>query len=398
MTDSPPPHPPLVQSVVGSEEFDVRQLAHEVWSSRGRVVAMTVLGALLGVVASWASTINLSEGLFLTPGLTVADYKRYEAAFGNQPRLHEFLETGGHSGNPAAALVSRVIERPALRARAIRPEFSFTDRDARTFGVKMEEPGSLVGIRLTLEHSEAPDVAPVRLLAEYVRDTIVKIDLESFLLDACLAYGNLERAMRNEKLQADFEITQNETRAEALRAIIERTPQAASIDSRQVITLKEGDERFLSPVTQLVGAEMTIAGLRIDQAKRERDALAAAIKSRYFCEARTMLQEPAIGQAFLDKLPALQQRVFEGRDMTDSVVEHTFNELEIQRKNWLDKYFDRIRFVVAPEGAQIRVRKLGLVAGFLLGLLFGVLGGILLAALRGWWRSNRALITADDAG
>src|SRR5688572_7720543 len=86
-----PAHP--APSAVDADEvlIDFRRLAHAIMRRKWVVIASMLLGAAAGYFASVQSTRYVSEGLLLMPNVALGDYKRYEVALANRPRLDSFL-------------------------------------------------------------------------------------------------------------------------------------------------------------------------------------------------------------------------------------------------------------------------------------------------------------------
>lgn len=390
------PETPTPPAARAADEIDLRQLVHVLWQYRRSVILVAALGVALGGAMSWLSTRYRTEGLFLTPKLDLPSYKPLEASFASRPTLEAFLRQSGQTESRAATLLRDMVEVPGALGRAVQPVFAFTDRDAKQFGVQVDEAG-IVGLRLTLEEKGKFSDAPVRLLGEYMRDTRIKVELEDQLLEACRENGMRERELRNEQLQSDFALRQQQERAETLRAIAARTSSRDAGAGRQLVSLENGGERFLSPVTQLVAVEVAISEIKLADERRERDLVTAGLRREFYCRAGGELKSDALmGTAFLEALPAIQREVFEDQDMTRDIVEHTANTLSIQQAVWQNHYVEKMRFVTAPEDAQTRVRRPGMAVGVLLGGTLGALAGVLLALLRAWWRVNRAAVVAED--
>jgi LPS O-antigen subunit length determinant protein (WzzB/FepE family) len=382
-TNSPAPRQP------GDDEaIDIEKLIQAIWRHRWWVVLATIAGGLLGYGASVMGTRYLSSGLLLTPEVQIGDFKRYEAAMNNPTRMERFLEASGKSAEPVARVMRALVDEPGALAEAVRPEFSFTDRDAKQFGIKMADAGELVGIDLTLRQKQPDMQAPVLLLAEYVRETAISVDLESTILKGCLDNEVREQELRNEQLEGEFQVAQLEDRAARLREIIARLP-ASAVEVRQVVSIENGGDRFLPPATQLASTEIRIADLRVDEVKRKREQAAAEIRKAYYCEARKMQAEGGSGRDLLLSLPGLRQQVMTGRDLSVNVVEQTANALELQSRQWSNRYLSRVRFVASPLGAQMLERRPGRLTGVALGLAIGALLGMVLAVMLSWWGQHR---------
>lgn len=381
------------------DEIDLRQLVAVLWRQKLMIAAVGVIGSALGVGSSLASTKYVSDGLFLTPGVSAGNYKRFGNVFSSGPRLQQYLQSTNQASTAEGQLLYTLADDPNRLSDALKPEFAFTDKDQKTFGVKVtenDEPGAMIGVRIEFKHKEPTNGAPVTLLAEYVRDTVIRVNFESTMLARCADFRTREQELRNAQLSNDFAITQEERRVATLRDIIARNPEAAVSDSRQIVSLERGSERFLSPSAQLVAAEIQIADMKLAEVRRERDRIASALKRDYYCQAQQALQQPTTGRAFLGALGNIQTTVFQGQDKSIDIIEQTWNELDVERTNWTNTYLQAMRFVASPEGTEVKERKPGLALGVALG---GVLGGMLavmVAFIRAWWRNNRdQIITAS---
>lgn len=382
--------PPNIQSY--DDEIDLRELVLSLWRQKILIVAVSTLGAALGIGVSLNSTRYVSEGLFLTPGVSAANYKRFETVFSSSPRLQNYLQRTGQVDTTDGALLFEMADSPGRISEVLKPEFAFTDKDQRVFGVKIspdDDPGAMIGVRIRFAHSAPTGGTPVTLLGEYVRDTVIRVTFEGNMLARCAEYQTREQELRNAQLANDFAITQEEKRATTLREIIARNPEAAAIDSRQIVSIERGSERFLSPAAQLVAAEILIADMKLAEVRRERERVASALKRDYYCGAQQALQQATTGRTFLEELQSIQSAVFQDQDKSIDIVEQTWNELDVERTNWLNTYLERIRFVAPPEGTEIRERKPGLALGLVLGGMLGGMLGVFTALIRSWWRGSR---------
>jgi hypothetical protein len=235
--------------------------------------------------------------------------------------------------------------------------------------------------------------APVRQLAEYVRDTVIRINFEDSMLARCAEFRAREQKLRNEQITDEFGISQEKKRVATLREIMARTPGATAIDNRQIMSLeKAGSERFLSPAAQLVAAEIQISDLKLGGISRERDLVKSTLKRDYYCSAQQTLQKLVTGRAFLEELRNIQSVVFQNQDKSIDIVEQTWNELDVERESWINTYLQGMRFVAPPEGTETVQRQPGLAPSVVLGGLLGGMFGVMFALVRGWWRGSRDAI------
>lgn len=372
------------------DEIDLRQLVAVLWRQKALIAGIGVVGAALGVGASLLSTKYVSDGLFLTPSVSTSNFKRYENVVSSGARLKQYLQATGQNTSSDGQLLYQLAESPQKLGDAVRPEFAFTDRDQKTFGVRAndEDQGALLGARIRFAHKEPTGGTPVILLAEFVRDTIIRVDMESTTLAQCSRFRTREQELRNAQIENDFAIHQEKTRLANLRDIIARTPDTGAMDNRQIVSLEKGSERFLAPAAQVIASEIQIADMKLADAKRERERIASALKRDYYCQAQQALGQQTTGRAFLEELENIQAAVFQGQDKSIDIVEQTSNELDVERDNWASTYLSSMRFVTSPEGGELKERKPGLALGLVLGGMLGGMLGVMVALVRGWWRNT----------
>jgi hypothetical protein len=382
----------LTDQAFVDDEIDLRQLVRTLWLQRRIIAGIFIVGTLLGIGAGLYSTHYVSDGLFLMR-VPVNAYKSYENALFNGPRLQHFFKISGHQNEPAAVLLKPLVDKPKTLREALIPVFGFTDKDARALGVKVEQSDFLTGIRLIHEGRRPSGGAPVLLLAEYVRDTVIRVEMGVTMLESCMKYRAREQILRNEQIKNDFDIEQQERRVQTLKDIVASRPDAVIPDSPRSVPLEKGAERYLSPVSQLVAAEILISDMKLDETARERERIASALKRDYYCQAKKTLDQSITGEKFLAGLAPIQAAVFKGQDMNAEIVEQTWNELDIELTDWTNRYLREMRFVASPEGAEIYERKPGLALGAILGGMLGGMLGIFCALILAWWRANRDAIT-----
>lgn len=382
MMQNPAPPP-----AAGDEEaISLIDLVRILWRRRWIIGGLAGFGALLGLGASLASLRYVSEGLFLTD-IPIEAYKRYENAVLNGPRLAQFMRKNGTENAETSARLLKLAGDTAAFGKALQLESSFTDKDARALGGQTGKENRLF-FRLRYESPEPAGSAPLVLLGEFVRDAIIRVDMEETTLRQCNGERVREQSLRNAQIQNAFDIRQEEARAATLRTLAARHTEASDRNARQIVAVDKGTERFLPLPAQLVAAEIRIADMRLADVGREREREAAVLRRDYYCKAQEALQARPSGRAFLAELGNIQQAVFEGKDRNADVVEQAWNELELQRRDWTSTYLDFMRFVVTPDGGEVRERKPGIALGMVLGgLLGGVLGSFWVLMQR-WWRGD----------
>jgi LPS O-antigen subunit length determinant protein (WzzB/FepE family) len=378
-------------NVSEDDEIDLRQLFHTLWLQR-KVIGQFVLAcALIGILIAQMSTKYVSEGVLQTGQINASNYKRYESVLLTGANLEKFLALNKQANKETAELVTGLSLSAARLKDAIKPEFAFTDKDQKLLGVKSSasDGGAMIGLRLSFEHSEPTLGAPVLLLGDYVRDTLLRVDLEGAVNSECLSNQTVAQSLRIAQIKDEFSTKQELARAKTLRGL-----NGKGGEVRQLVSLDKGGERFLSPQAQLNAVEITISELQLAQINRERDLKSSALRQAYFCEAVKVLQKPVNTDVVLEDMKAIQDVVFKDQDKTVPIIEQTGSELNLQRLGWENTYLRGMRFVSSPEGSEVKTRKPGRATGLLLGALLGGLMGIVFVFIRQWWRANKAEITA----
>lgn len=387
-----------------SDEIDLRQVAAVLWRKKTVILSLGLLGCAFGLAASVLSTRYVSSGLLQIPtsiradteSVNAANYKRYENMLFDPRNLQQFLK---HLPNdtPGYTEVSQLAANPNALRKTITPEFSLTEKEQRALGVKLsaEQAGTLLGFRMRYAAPTPSHGTALELLGEYLRDTVLRLDLRRYMAEQCERSQAREIELRNEQLKADFFIQQEEQRLQYLKRLLAQNPTSNSTDSRQIISLDNNGARYLSPRVHLTATEIAIADARLGQSERDRDTLASKIKKTYYCEATRLQAEDMLARVYLDRLPALQAAALEGQDKRRSIVEQTANDLALQRQAWRDNYLRAMRYVSPPSESQEHKESrpslpLGLLFGGLLGSFFGVVTSLLLS----WWSNNREEILA----
>lgn len=398
------------------DEIDVRQLLHKLWLQRKVIISLALIGALAGLLKAQLSTKYVSEAVLQLPQkkelldlkldskkeqqegmqvpiISAANYKRYDSVLFTGANLAKFLQRNPQASPESLAFLEPLALNLTALREAIRPEFAFTEKDQKALGVKSAaiDPGGMVGFRLSIDSSNPTQGVPLFLLADYVRDSILLLDMETAIYDGCLQTQAHAKTSQVEQFKDAFKTSQEERRAKTLRGLVARSP--GSQDSRQVVNVDKASERFLSPAAQLNATEITLSELRLAQVNRDRERIASALKQAYYCDAVSTLQENVGAAALVDALKKQQTSVFKDKTKDGDIIEQTANELEIQRENWVNNYLRGMRFVSSPEGNEVKSRKLGRTLGLILGAVLGALLGMVFVFGQHWWQSNKAEIT-----
>jgi hypothetical protein len=235
--------------------------------------------------------------------IELAAYKRVAASYDSAAQLGSYLEAAGLSIRPGAARLLRQADDPNFWSRAAVPVLPFSRRDQN----------ELLGLELTTDartESLAQDM--VHLLAGYYINAVVRERIRAWTLAGKVDAQSLEKGVRADILRAELDIELYGRRVDDMKATLARYPDAARMDSRQVVSVNqaEGGERYLSPLAQLVGAESAISQRREMIRRWQRELKQKTILAQFYASADALLDREVEVAKLLVELKALATKAF----------------------------------------------------------------------------------------
>ena len=383
------------------DEIDLREILLNLWKYKILIIALALIGAGLGVGFSIQNTKYVCAAFFLVSSdkqdkqdkqdkrITIDKYKAYQNVIFDGKRFEDFLKKNGKLDDELFKIFKPVFENKSAIEKKIKPEFSsVSDKEAKSLGVKVDatEKAYLMGFTLRLESAKLLGEMPLTILGDYIQNTIIQQDFEE-ILRVLQDQSNLSLIeLRNADIRSDFEIQQEELKADTLRKQIAKNSGSVGFDNRQLVSIEKGTERYLSPESQLVAAEILISDMRIQALGRKRDLEMIQIKSKYYDLLHECFKNSINGKDFVFTLNKALDRAFVNYDKKTEYVELVFNELDIQRQRWIIAYIKEMRF--AADSSAYKESKPSKPVGFLVGLLAGGMGGCFLALFLSWWKKD----------
>ena len=260
---------------------------------------------------------RLPEQRLLDPKANVIElvaYKRVAASYDSAAQLGAYLEAAGLSSRPGAARLLKQAENPSFWDKVAAPVLPFSRRDQKEFGdIKDASATNMLGLELTADAptaSVAQDI--VDLLASYYINAVVRERIRAWTLAGKVDAQALEKGVRADILRAELDIELYGRRADDMKAVLARYPDAARMDSRQVVSVNptEGGERYLSPLAQLVGAESAISQRREQIRRWQRDLKQKSILAQFYSTADELLDREAYVSKLLAELKAVAATTF----------------------------------------------------------------------------------------
>jgi len=248
-------------------------------------------------------------------------YKRVIASYNSPAQLAAYLDATKGRDSIAAKGLLRQSETQSYWDNAVTPVLPFGRSDARQFGdPKNTADTSLLGLELRTSAGTAPEaVEMVKILAGYLTNSVIRERVRSWVLAGKVESLATEKTARADIARAELGIGLNRDRVHDMQAILSRYPEARRLDARQLVSVSpvEGDERFLSPLAQLVGAESMISQLRGRIRRLERDLRQRELLSPFYLAADSMVDHQPDVDKLLAALDQLARQKFSKVDLNE---------------------------------------------------------------------------------
>ena len=224
----------------------------------------------------------------------------------------------------------------------------------------------------------------VNLLAGYYINAVVRERVRAWMLAGKLESQSQEKGVQRGHRTAELDIEIFGQRASDMKAVLARYPDAARMDSRQVVSVNpaEGGERYLSPLAQLVGAESAISERREMIRRWQRDLKQKNLLKMYYADAEGMVDRQV--EVAIDCLlnSQLAKKTFSHADAAQEWnqeaalrVNGALDNFEVMRSQFGVR--NGVRAGAVSGRNPVRLATLGFAAGLLLlGILAFVRGSV----------------------
>jgi len=320
--------------------------------------------------------------------IELAAYKRVTSSYDSLTQLRAFVDSAGLTGRPGTDRLLKVAANPEFWSRAALPVLPFSRRDQKEFGdIKDASATTLLGLEITAEAgSEAVASEMVSLLASYYVNAFMRERIRAWTLAGKVDAQSQEKGVRADILRAELDIELYGRRAEEMKALLTRYPDASRMDSRQVVSVNpaEGGERYLSPLAQLVGAESAISQRRELIRRWQRELKQKELLARFYARSNPLLDSEVDVNRLLTELRSLARETFShadsGQEWSQEAalrISGAFDNFEVMRSQFGVRNGIRVGKVAGR--SPLRLAGIGLFAGLAL------LGA--LAFVRATWRA-----------
>lgn len=379
------------------DTLDLRHLAARLWRYRLVIAIAPLVVATIATISATLSMGYQSSGVYRIGDYGLADYKRLRTILTDRSRFDRFARASGADTLAEGRLLRESIASEEKFNQLIQPAFRLTKEDVRQLaGSDGGKGDTLMGLRITITSDQAEKSQNgAKLLADYILDTIILTELPDWLRQEAANHKNALLKLKNRILETRFEIEQNREKLALLKELLERYPHSTDQGTRQLVSVEQGGDRYLSPLAQIVARESLIADLELSRKQLFHDSAKLTHSHRFYQAASELTHRSLGGRALLDELDLLKDDLFKP-DPLDGAAEATDNELTIALAERRNRYFEKFRFLSAPqlpERASGKNRRLIAVQAW----AFALAGAVLLVLLFDWWREHRDEIAAEAA-
>jgi LPS O-antigen subunit length determinant protein (WzzB/FepE family) len=426
MTDANPTEKPL------GDEIDFNLLFSILWQRRKLIVFGTLVATLLSIaICLLIPRVYLSEGVYqlgypkkmelknenmptkesgkntikntikntASIGVPIPIYKISSAQFFNPNRFQLNASQDKYFDEDNLKEIRVKFRTPDDINKWIKPIYAYAKEDVREFSqLPKDESNSVIGLTLVYE-GESPSKAHdyVNFFGNYIRDCLLYVTLYNYVMNE---YSNtISDIIQNENdiIETQFKLQQDSTKMKDIRAILTNYPESEKIENRQLVSVQEGGDRFLSPTTQLVGIESVLADLRRKLAQLERDKDKLTIREEYFsrCSGElTKINER--GEPLFLLLKSIKDEVFKSKDYSKDTVKEVFNNLSMDMQIFELAFLKNSRFISGPTIpiSPIKPQKVLIV---IVSCLISFFLFVILAFVWHWWQSNKKTIMTTNS-
>jgi hypothetical protein len=341
-----------------------------------RKLMIVLIAALVGGILSSALYFGVgiqyrSIGVMALES-ALGEYKRFNDVLANKTAMATFIRQSNASEPAKQELLDLTLTADPLRT-TLTPVFRFSKADVRELGEAPRETVGekpVLGARISITNRN-PKIAQesVSVLGAYVQQELLSYQLvENINQRVQLLTGEVPRH-ENEVINERFAITQTVEKIQGLKRIAATYPQSGSADTRQVITVDRGSERFLSPITQLIAAEGEAMQSRQNLLRLERKLRQAALELDFLTKAQDVVRAGGTGSSLAAALTKLVNTTLKEAAAKEDYAREVFNTTMMAIDSAKERFERQTRFISAPS-LPVKPEPPGLVTYLLGGAIF----------------------------
>ena len=240
---------------------------------------------------------------------------------------------------------------------------------------QMKDNAVYLGLRLTYTASDPLEAAEMTTwLGGYFKEVATREAVREQVSRWTADNRQFSDRALEQKLKYEFDIEQAKNRALALKKIVAQYPETSARESRQVIDVRKDNEKFMSPMAQLVGAESELIEIREKTQKLDREIEQQAFAGGLLKEAELALKQARSGSESVSKLAAVIAG-YSKKVKTDAEREKLLS-FAADLSQISARFLSQAQFIAQPSVPSRPERPTPLMYVVLMGMLFTLLAAI----------------------
>ena len=246
-----------------------------------------VIGGCIGAVLGYGPLLNYKSEGVLSVEMGISEYKRY-AELANDPvaitRYIAATPIPNFREDQHKKLVAVVTkggwQKPVPKVSKADskelPEFLIQLEQERIknreVNTQLQPQLAYIGLRLTYVDRDPEVAAGVsNWLGGYFKDVAAREAVRSQISQWTLDSRQFSDRSLERKLKLAFDVEQAQTRAISLKSLLASYPDSTRRDPQQVVDVRKDNEKFMSPLSQLLAAESEVISIREQIKKLDRE-------------------------------------------------------------------------------------------------------------------------------
>lgn len=376
------------------------------------LLVAAIAGAGVGALLGYGPMLRYKSEGVLNMDMGTSEYKRFTELANDATSIGQFLAVFPPPKLKSEGLESLIKEVTKGEWHKPVPKVSKADgkelsdavlqmeRESEKEKERMQERGDIknrkdgavyLGLRLThMAHDpiEAAEVAT--WLGGYFKEVATREAVRNQVSRWAADNRQFSDRALELKLKYEFDIEQAKTRALALKKIVASYPESAARESRQVVDVRKDNEKFMSPMAQLVGAESEMIEIREKTQKLNREIEQQAFAAALVGDAEVALRQVRSGSESVSKLATVIAD-FSKKVKTDAEREKLLS-LAADLSQITARFLSQAQFIAQPSVPSRPERPSPLMLIVLVGFLFA-----LLAAAFSWRDAIFKLLKQEDS-
>ena len=373
------------------QALTVAELVSLVLQRRWLLVTGFLLGLVLAAIyVAFASPLYRTQSVFNLQYILFAEYKRYSPALTDRDRFIDYATRSEKFSGSELEKIRRLISGSDAVGKWIHPIFAITKTDIKDVAELPKDPNVFAGVEIDISLNSGELAQKLAVVCgNYVRDFILDGKIQDLVMPGVSSSSTELTRKELDIIRQTFDLEQLKRRRDELKSVANRYPGSSRETQRQVISTQEGGERYLSPVTQVIGVEAQIVEANADLGSLRRDTERLRALIEFYKQARTGIATAKTGEQ-LGLLKGLFNSM-QAKTGASEAVRDAIGSIRVELDQLQALSTDYMRFAGVPS-SQSQLRSVLVWSPLVLGPVIGLMLAMLLAIAVEWWRRNQAAI------